>query len=167
MVKPEALGLQFEPVREQALKAAEQSQDFGQLFLGFSIFLVVAALLLMALLFQFGIEQRTSEIGILLALGFGPKQVRRLFLLEGGGLAVLCAFGVVGGIGYVKAMLWGLRTVWRDAVGPSFLTFTQRRSRWARDGGECSGGRGCHLDYAAQVGSLAGEFSSAAREPRR
>ncbi len=68
-VRPSEIGLRFEPIREQALKAADQAQDFGQLFLGFSIFLVVAALLLMALLFQFGLEQRAAEVGTLLALG--------------------------------------------------------------------------------------------------
>ncbi len=73
-LKPEELGLRFEPVREQALKAAEQSQDFGQLFLGFSLFLIAAALLLMAMLFQFGLEQRTAEIGTLLALGLRPNK---------------------------------------------------------------------------------------------
>src|SRR5205823_7765661 len=117
-LKPEEIGLRFEPVREQALKAAEQSQDFGELFLGFSIFLVVAALLLMALLFQFGLEQRASEVGTLLALGFPVKQVRRLLLMEGATLALLGGIiGTVGGLGYAKAMLWGLATVWRSAVG--------------------------------------------------
>jgi putative ABC transport system permease protein len=51
--------------------------------LGFSFFLIIAALLLMAMLFQFGLEQRASEIGTLLALGFTPKQVRKLLLREG------------------------------------------------------------------------------------
>ncbi|MEK7781861.1 MAG: hypothetical protein AAB370_10225, partial [Verrucomicrobiota bacterium] len=64
-LKPEELGLRFEPVREQALKAAAESQDFGGLFLGFSFFLIIAALLLMAMLFQFGLEQRAPEIGTL------------------------------------------------------------------------------------------------------
>ncbi len=68
-LRPEDVGLHFEPVREQALKAAAQGQDFGQLFIGFSLFLVVAALVLMAMLFQLGLEQRASEVGILLALG--------------------------------------------------------------------------------------------------
>ena len=123
-INPAELGLRFEPVREQAVNAAEQSQDFGQLFLGFSIFLVVAALLLMALLFQFGLEQRVTEIGTLLALGFAPGQVRRLFLREGAALAL--AGGILGalvGLGYAKAMLWGLTTVWRSAVGTSTLHF--------------------------------------------
>src|SRR5439155_9131969 len=54
-INPGEMGLRFEPVRAQALAAANQAQDFGQLFLGFSFFLIVAALILMALLFQFGL----------------------------------------------------------------------------------------------------------------
>ncbi len=123
-LKPEELGLRFEPVREQALKAAEESQDFGGLFLGFSFFLIIAALLLMAMLFQFGLEQRTSEIGTLLALGFTPKQVRRLLLGEGVALAFIGGvLGAVGGLAYARAMLHGLTTIWRDAVGASALSF--------------------------------------------
>src|SRR2546422_153431 len=83
--------------------------EFVQLFLAFSFFLVVAALLLMGLLFQFGLEQRATEVGTLLALGFAPKQVRQLLLVEGAGLSLLGGFvGVLGGLGYAKAMLWGL-----------------------------------------------------------
>src|SRR5438046_5387222 len=123
-LNPEELGLRFEPVRHQALRAAEQSQDFGQLFLGFSIFLVVAALLLMALLFQFALEQRVTEVGTLLAVGFTPRQVRRLLLFEGVALAFLGGIlGTLGGLGYAKAMLWGLSTVWRSAAGTSALQF--------------------------------------------
>ena len=123
-LNPSDLGLRVEPVRRQALAAAEQSQDFGQLFLGFSFFLVVAALLLMALLFQFGLEQRAAEVGTLLALGFTPKQVRRLLLGEGAVLAVAGGgLGVLGGLGYAKAMLWALATLWHAAVGSAALEF--------------------------------------------
>src|SRR4029077_19648057 len=121
---PAELGLRFEPVRAQALAAANQAQDFGGLFLGFSFFLILAALILMALLFQFGLEQRTTEIGTLLALGFTPARVRRLFLSEGMAVAFLGGvLGVLGGIGYAKAMLHLLTTLWRDAVGGSALRF--------------------------------------------
>ena len=111
-------------MREQALKAAEESQDFGGLFLGFSFFLIVAALLLMAMLFQFGLEQRAPEIGTLLALGFTPRQVRKLLLREGVTLAFIGGIiGTIGGLFYAKAMLHGLTTIWRDAVGASALSF--------------------------------------------
>jgi putative ABC transport system permease protein len=123
-LKPEELGLRFEPVREQALQAAAQAQDFGGLFLGFSFFLIFAALLLMAMLFQFGLEQRAPEIGTLLALGFTPKQVRNLFLREGVTLAFLGGvIGAAGGVLYARGMLHGLATIWRDAVGATALNF--------------------------------------------
>ena len=123
-LKPADFGLVFQPVREQALKASREGQDFGGLFIGFSFFLIVAACVLVALLFQFGVEQRAKEVGTLLALGFTPKQVRRLLLGEGAGLAVLgAALGAVGAVWYARAMLHGLSTVWRDAVGTSDLRF--------------------------------------------
>ena len=123
-LQPATLGYRFEPVREQALAAATQGQDFGGLFIGFSFFLIGAALILMGLLFQFGIEQRAAEIGTLLALGWEPRRVRRLFLLEGMALALVGgALGAVGGIFYARALLHGLTTVWRDAVGTAALTY--------------------------------------------
>jgi ABC-type antimicrobial peptide transport system permease subunit len=121
---PAELGFHFEPVREQALRAVDQGQDFGQLFIGFSIFLVVAALLLMALLFQFSLEQRRAEVGTLLALGLRPRQVRRLLLWEGAVLALVGGIvGAITGIAYAKAMLWALLTIWRDAIANSRLHY--------------------------------------------
>lgn len=121
---PASVNLSFLPVREQALNAVNQSQDFGGLFIGFSFFLIVAALLLMALLFQLGVEQRSREVGTLLAFGFTPKQVRNLLLCEGSALALLGGvLGAVGGIWYAKGMLYGLANLWRDAVGTSALAF--------------------------------------------
>jgi ABC-type antimicrobial peptide transport system permease subunit len=123
-VNPADVGFSFQPVRAQALRAAAQGQDFGQLFLGFSFFLVAAALLLMALLFQFSVEQRAAEVGMFLALGFRPAQVRRMLLFEGAVLALAGGLaGALGGLGYAKVMLWGLATVWRSAVGASALEF--------------------------------------------
>ena len=124
LLEPASVGLSFQPVREQALAASSQSQDFGQLFLGFSFFLIFAALILVALLFQFGLEQRSTEIGTLLAMGFRPKQVHNLFLREGMALALVGGIlGAVGGIIYARGMLLGLQTIWRAAVGTSSLQF--------------------------------------------
>lgn len=120
---PESLGLRFEPVHDQALQAAADSQDFGGLFIGFSFFLITAAVILMALLFQFGVEQRHQEIGTLLALGFVPAQVRRLFLTEGLVLAGLAGLvGAWGGRMYAEGLLWALGSLWRGAVGTSHLS---------------------------------------------
>lgn len=123
-LNPMSLGFHFEPVRQQALASANNAQDFGQLFLGFSFFLIIAAIILMALLFQFGLEERTEETGILLALGFTPRRVRRLFLLEGTALsAVGGTLGVFAGIEFGRLMLFGLATLWRQAIGATRLEF--------------------------------------------
>jgi ABC-type antimicrobial peptide transport system permease subunit len=126
-LKPEQLGFVFLPVREQALAASAGAQDFGGLFVGFSFFLIAAALLLMLLLFRFALEQRGTEIGTLLALGFRPKHVSRLLLLEGLGLAIIGgAIGVALAILYAKAMLYGLSTLWSDAVAGASLSYFGR-----------------------------------------
>jgi putative ABC transport system permease protein len=119
---PGKVGLRFEAIRAQAIAASKQGQDFGELFLSFSFFLIVAALMLMTLLFGFSIEQRAAEMGTLLAIGLSQKQVRRLLLFEGAGLAIIgTIIGVVGGVIYAEAVLAGLSTIWRSAVGTSAL----------------------------------------------
>jgi len=117
-LNPVALGLFFTPVRERALAASRESMDFGQLFVGFSLFLIVAALLLTTMLFVFHLEQRTTEIGLLRAIGFTSGHVRRLVLGEGFAIAMLgTAFGIICGIVYTKLTLLSLSTVWSAAVG--------------------------------------------------
>jgi hypothetical protein len=121
---PASIGLFFRPVRRQALAAVNEGMDFGQLFIGFSLFLIIASLLLMALLFVFGIEQRAGEAGTLLAVGFPPARVRRLFLGEGVILAALGGLlGTVLGILYTRLVLQGLATVWSEAGGGARIAF--------------------------------------------
>ncbi|MCA8958173.1 MAG: ABC transporter permease, partial [Planctomycetes bacterium] len=119
---PRALGLFFTDVRGPALAASAPATDFGGLFLGLSMFLMAAALLLTALLFAFGVAQRAGEIGLLLAVGLPPRTVRRLFLREALLLALLgSAAGAFAGIGYAAAVLHGLGGLWRGAVGSTTL----------------------------------------------
>jgi ABC-type antimicrobial peptide transport system permease subunit len=122
-LSPSQLGFQVVPVREQGQQASRGATDFGEYFLYFSFFLVISALLLTALFFKLGIEQRLREIGTLQALGFPASRIRRLFLAEGVLLAIAgSVFGVLGAIGYAKLLMYGLRTWWVDAVGTTALT---------------------------------------------
>jgi len=120
---PLALGLAVIDVRAQGLEASRGATDFGEYFVYFSFFIVVSALLLVALFFKLGIEQRVREVGLLRAVGFGPSQVRRLFLQEGVLLAVAgSVLGIAGALGYAWLMMYGLRSWWVDAVGTTALT---------------------------------------------
>jgi len=120
---PQTMGLGVVPVRAQGLEASRGATDFGEYFLYFSFFLVVSALLLTALFFRLGIEQRVREIGVLQAMGFPAGRVRKIFLGEGIVLAVLGSLlGLAGAIAYGQLIMLGLRTWWVNAVGTTQLT---------------------------------------------
>ena len=122
-IRPEQVGLAFQPVKADGLAAATGATDFSSLFIGFSLFLIVSAALLVGLLFRLGVEQRASEIGILLAAGYPIATVRGRFIKEGGLIAGIgCFIGLSGGIVYAWLLMAGLRTWWLAAVGTSFLT---------------------------------------------
>jgi ABC-type antimicrobial peptide transport system permease subunit len=119
---PAVMGFQVVPVRTEGLQASRGATDFGEYFLYFSFFLVVSALLLTALFFKLGIEQRLREIGTLQAIGFPASRIRRIFLVEGVALAVGGSLlGLLGAIVYGALIMFGLRTWWVDAVGTTSL----------------------------------------------
>ncbi|MBN2580068.1 MAG: ABC transporter permease [Pirellulales bacterium] len=115
-------GFVWQPVRQQGHRAARGTTPFEWLFLGFSFFLIVAALMLVLLLFRLGVEQRAGQFGLLLAVGWRPRQVRRLLLAEAAVIALGgCLLGMLTGVGYAALMLWGLQTWWLPAISTPFL----------------------------------------------
>jgi ABC-type antimicrobial peptide transport system permease subunit len=120
---PKQGGFVFEDVRERALRASGGGMDFGMLFLGFSIFLIAAALVLVGLLVRLALDRRASEIGLLLATGYSTRTVRRLLLKEGMIVAAIGGLlGLAGAIGYAALMLRLLVALWPEGSVGSFLT---------------------------------------------
>ena len=121
-LSPTAAGFSLRPVRQEALLASTGATDFSGLFIGFSLFLIAAAALLVVLLCKFGLEQRAREAGLLLATGYPLAAVGRRFLGEGIALAALGALlGLAGAPLYAYLMLVGLHTRWLEAIGTPFL----------------------------------------------
>lgn len=117
-------GLEFLPVRDNQLKAASGTTPFDVLFLSLSFFVIVAALLLVYLLLKLGIQQRLSELGILLAQGFAPRRIRNLLLGEFTCVAWMGAItGVLLGLVYARAIIAGLESWWLGAIATRFLSF--------------------------------------------
>jgi len=117
-LSPAEIGLSFQPVKSIGLLAAKGSNDFSGLFIGFSLYLIVSALILIGLLFRLGIEQRVRDLGLLGAVGLTPRQVGRQMLSEV--LVTILIGGLVGtvtAVGYAQAMIYGLTHWWVDAVG--------------------------------------------------
>ena len=119
---PSAMGMAVIPVRQQGLQSSRGATNFGEYFLYFSFFLVVSALLLTAVFFKLGVEQRLREVGLLYAVGFNGAQVRNHFLVEALALSVIGSLlGVAGAIVYGQLMMTGLSTWWVEAVGTTML----------------------------------------------
>ena len=119
---PAAFGIALLHVKADGLRASQGTTPFNALFLGFSFFIIAAALMLVSLLFRLSLERRARETGLLLSLGLNQRQVSKLFLSEGFVLTLLgTLLGTVSGIGYAALMISGLRTWWLDAVVTPFL----------------------------------------------
>src|SRR5204863_2630986 len=100
-IDPVAAGFTARHVRADAVIAAQGTTDFGEYFLYFSFFLVVSALLLAYLFFAVGLEQRTTEVGLLSSIGFTPAAIRASFVKEGAALAAIGATaGLFAAVGY-------------------------------------------------------------------
>ena len=116
------MGLAIQPIKFFGLAAASGTTDFTGLFIGFSFFIILSAIILIRLLFKLGIDRRVSSIGLLAAIGFTPKQIKQVIFKEA--FFVILIGGVLGigaAIGYAWLMLYGLKTWWIGAIGTRFL----------------------------------------------
>jgi ABC-type antimicrobial peptide transport system permease subunit len=119
---PTALGFEFLPIKRLGLAAASGTTPFDALFMGFSFFIMISALMLISLLFRLGVDQRAGEIGVLRAVGLRWRKVAAVL---GGEALVVTAVGslvgVAAGLGYAWLMLRGLSTWWLGAISTPFL----------------------------------------------
>ena len=118
----EDAGLVLRGLRADAQKAVESPVDFGQLFLGFSFFVIMAALAITGMLFSFSLEQRSQQIGVLRAVGWKTIKLRLVYWAEG-----LLTAGIGSTVGVFLATIYGktildlLSGQWSGAVsGASF-----------------------------------------------
>ncbi|MEX0678847.1 MAG: ABC transporter permease [Pirellulales bacterium] len=122
VLDPASLGFAFRPIKRLGLEASRGTTSFDGLFVGFSLFIMVASLLLVALLFRLGIEQRAKEIGVLRAVGMSHRKIFGVLAAEGLIVtAIGSLLGVGAGVGYAWLMLVGLTTWWLSAISTPFL----------------------------------------------
>jgi ABC-type antimicrobial peptide transport system permease subunit len=122
-IKPSDLGIQLVQVRNDSLNAADNSVNFTELFLGMSFFVIAAGLLLSVLLFSLHFDRRSAETALLSALGYSPKRIVGLRILEAS-LVILSGsvIGAVLGILYNKALIAAINSIWQDMVRMDVLS---------------------------------------------
>ncbi len=119
---PEKAGVSLLAARERGLAASTGATDFTSLFIAMSFFIILAAALLVGLFFRLMVDQRRSEAGLMLAMGYRAGAVRRRFLGEGLAIAAAgAALGALGGVLYARGVMWALRAWW--SLGTSQLHY--------------------------------------------
>lgn len=122
-LRPPMNQMMLREFRAAASDAAAPAVDFGGLFAGMSFFLIVAALGLVAMLFQLGLLQRNREDALLAAVGLSSRRLLLWRLAEG---AVILLLGLVAGLPlagwYTRKILGFLETIWAgQSAGPTFI----------------------------------------------
>jgi putative ABC transport system permease protein len=121
-IDPFRLEFQVNPVREQGLQSARGGVDFGQLFAGLGIFIIVSGLLLTALLLQYSLQRRQNQIRLFASLGFSQKLIRRIIMAEASLIIFVGAvIGMVVSLGYTRLVFAGLNRIWYDIVRTDVL----------------------------------------------
>jgi hypothetical protein len=109
----ESLGLRVLPLRAAAIHAARGSTPFGGLFLALSSFVVAAGLLLEWLLFRLLVAARSRDVGLLAAVGWGPRRLAALLVGVAGGAALVgAACGTLLGPLWARGLLAALARAW-------------------------------------------------------
>jgi putative ABC transport system permease protein len=134
----EDAGLVLRALRADAQKAVESPVDFGQLFIGFSFFVIMAALAITGMLFSFSLEQRSQQIGVLRAVGWKTIKLRLVYWGEG-----LLTAGIGSIVGVFLATIYGktilglLSGQWSGAVSGTHFDYNSS-SNSVIIGGICS-----------------------------
>ncbi|MEI7725112.1 MAG: ABC transporter permease [Bacteroidota bacterium] len=124
-ITPAQSGLFFKPVYTQGQLAARNSTDFGELFLSLSFFILLSGLLLTALLFSLMARMRMTETGILSAIGFRKQNILGILSCEALIVSIAGTFaGTLGAVLYNYLLIFGLNTIWQDAVNTSLLVMS-------------------------------------------
>ena len=119
-LSPAQTGIAVKNARSEGLTAAANGVDFGQLFIGLSFFVLVAAFLLAYLLFRLFLGFRKNETATLFALGFPLDKIRNLFLAEASVIVLAgILIGIPLGMAYNYLILKAINTIWFDIVGTS------------------------------------------------
>ena len=169
------IGFSNIPIRRQAVAASSGSTPFDALFLALSMFVIGAALILVALLFRLTLQRRSVQTGILMALGLNRGQVSTTILIEMVMVALLgVVVGVAVGVGYAWLMIYGLKTWWLGAISKPILEL--HTSSWVLAVGALCGLLICLITIVLTIRGLrkipirnllAGDFETGAATNRK
>jgi ABC-type antimicrobial peptide transport system permease subunit len=116
-LNPDKMGFSLTDLYGESVKAADESVDFGTLFLSLSFFLILSSLVLLSFATSLYFDSKREHIITLHYLGFRNKRITWLLFLETGLISLAgCLAGAFAGY-FVDIIITGaLNTVWNGAV---------------------------------------------------
>jgi ABC-type antimicrobial peptide transport system permease subunit len=114
---PLKMGFSIKDLSDESFKAANESVDFGTLFLSLGFFLILATLVLLSFAASSYFDSKRKHIITLFALGFKNRWIAQLLFLESGLISIAgCSIGVFAGYLVNIIITRALNTVWNGAV---------------------------------------------------
>jgi putative ABC transport system permease protein len=121
-IDPFQLEYQVNPVREQGLEAAGGGVDFGQLFAGLGMFVIISGLMLTVLLLQYSLKKRESQMQLFASMGFSRALIRNIVMAEASLIIVMGSLaGLLISLVYTRMVFAGLNRIWYDIVRTDVL----------------------------------------------
>jgi ABC-type antimicrobial peptide transport system permease subunit len=122
-IDPLMSGFTIRNIREEMIKAAEESVDFSTLFLSLGFFIIAASVVLLVLAVKSWFDSRKKQLYSLFALGFRNSQIRQILVIETGIVALAGSIaGILSGLLLNFIMVSALNSVWRGAVQTDTIT---------------------------------------------
>jgi ABC-type antimicrobial peptide transport system permease subunit len=114
---PGKMGFSITDLLQESVKAADESVDFGTLFLSLGFFLILASLVLLSFAASSYFNTKSKHINTLFALGFKNRWITQLLFFESGLISIAgCSAGVFAGYLVNIFITRALNTVWNGAV---------------------------------------------------
>ena len=121
-LNPEKMGFSITDIYAESLKAANESVDFGTLFLSLGFFLILASFVLLSFAVSSYFDSKRVHLATFFALGFKNRWIAQLLFLESGIIGLTgCAIGAFAGYLVNILITSALNSVWNGAVQTNTL----------------------------------------------
>jgi putative ABC transport system permease protein len=121
-LNPEKMGFIMSDLSDESIKAANESVDFGSLFLSLGFFLILASFVLLSFATSSYFDLKRKSVKTLFSLGFKNSRIAKLLLLEAGVISLVgCSIGAFSGYLADILITRALNTVWTGAVQTNTL----------------------------------------------
>lgn len=121
-IDPFIAGFFVSDIWSESLRAADNSVDFGTLFLSLGFFLIFASFVLLSFSVTYYFEMKRRDVSALYSLGFKNKAIRKILFSESAIISAAgCLAGAVTGYFVNAAVISALNSVWRGAVQTNTL----------------------------------------------